>query len=143
MTHLGIGVMLHMLGGNAETVNVFQAALGKEIANLELIKGGAVDGVLRFTFTDGTAMELYDDGQSCCESRWMHTDDKLDDFVGATLIDAEVRNGPTEDGEYGEPKESQFLVVTTSKGQFTVVNYNEHNGYYGGFWLVARDVAAD
>lgn len=33
--------------------------------------------------------------------------------------------------------ESQFLMIRTSLGVFTVVNYNEHNGYYGGFALRA------
>jgi hypothetical protein len=63
----------------------------------------------------------------------MHTDDVLQDFIGAKLLNAEVREGPTELDKYGDPIESEFLVVSTSIGFFTVVNYNEHNGYYGGF----------
>jgi hypothetical protein len=34
--------------------------------------------------------------------------------------------------------ETQFLIVDTTKGSFTIVNHNEHNGYYGGFGLVAQ-----
>lgn len=134
--HPGMGVMLGMLSGNEESVNTFQAHKDKEIKDL-----GIVDNALLFTFTDDTRMKLFDDGQSCCESRWMHTDDKLSDFIGATLQGADMREGPTTD-EDGEPKESQFLIVSTSKGQFTAVNYNAHNGYYGGFWIVAASVEA-
>ena len=68
----------------------------------------------------------------------MHTDDELTDFHGAEFRGAEVRDGPTK-SKYGEPQESQFLIIHTSIGDFTVVNYNEHNGYYGGFWIVARE----
>lgn len=135
--HLGMGVMLGMLSGNEKSVNTFQAHKDKEIKDL-----GIVDNVLLFTFTDGTRMKLFDDGQSCCEARWMHTDDKLIDFIGATLQGADIREGPTKDAD-DEPEESQFLIVSTSRGQFTVVNYNAHNGYYGGFWIVAAHVETE
>ena len=133
--HPGVGVMISNLTGNKESVEAVTEASGKEIAALDIDEKR-----LLFTFADGTAMKLYDDGQSCCERRYMHTDDQLEDFVGAQFREAEVRNGPTESIEYGDPKESQFLVVTTSVGQFTVVNYNEHNGYYGGFAIRAAKV---
>jgi hypothetical protein len=131
MTHLGLGVMLGILKGNKESVETFQENIGKIIKNLEI-----ADNELRFTFEDNTGMRLFDNGQSCCEVRYMYTDDKLSDFIGAALLGAEIREGPTEE-IWGEPKESQFLIVSTSNGQFTVVNYNEHNGYYGGFLVVA------
>ena len=133
MDNLGMGVMLNMLGGNKETVETHKGAIGKRIESLALI-----DDNLRFQFEDGTGIRLWDDGQSCCEHRWMHTDDELSDFAGSVFLGAELRDGPTESSEYGEPKDSQFLIVNTDEGQFTVVNYNEHNGYYGGFWIVVR-----
>lgn len=135
MTNLGMGVLLYRLFGDQETPKALNGAIGKEIAAL-----GIQDYALVFTFTDGTGLKLFDNGQSCCEHRYMHTDDALDDFVGATLLDAEVRDGGEEPAEYGDVKESQFLVITTSIGQFTVVNYNEHNGYYGGFAIAARTI---
>ena len=94
-------------------------------------------------FTDGTGIMFYDDGQSCCEERWMATDDNLDDFAGATFIDADLRDGPTVEDKWSETKESQFLLINTSLGTFTMVNYNEHNGYYGGFWVVIREMDGD
>jgi hypothetical protein len=138
--NLGIGAMIGMLSGNEETVKAFNSSLGKTIASLQIdpdANGG--DGALVFTFTDGTGLRLFDRGHSCCESRYMHTDDDLSYHVGATLTTADIRDGSAEEeGEWGGVKESQFLVVTTSKGTFTVVNYNEHNGYYGGILIGAE-----
>lgn len=137
MSHPGMGVMIGMLGGNEETVDAFKAAVGKEIASLEM-----KDDELHVGFTDGTAIRIYDDGQSCCESRYMRTDADLSYFVGGTLTGAEVRPAPSIEGEYGEFHEIQFLDVGTSKGVFQMATHNEHNGYYGGFWLVVRRVGS-
>ena len=135
MSNLGFGVMIGLLAGNEETVETFNQAVGKTISNVEVND----DSELVFIFTDNTAIKLFDDGQDCCENRWMHTDDDLSYFVGSTLQEAKVGEGPTEN-EDSEPKESQFLIITTSKGQFTVVNYNEHNGSYGGFLIRCQEV---
>lgn len=91
---------------------------------------------LFFIFSN-SAMVMFDDLQICCEERYMHTDDDLSYYIGACFLDAEVREGPIEEKEYTD-KMSKFLIITTSKGQLTVVNYNEHNGYYGGFDIVIR-----
>jgi hypothetical protein len=136
--HLGLGVMIAMLGGNRESAEAMQAALGKEITALRLDDGDR-DNALHFTFSDGSGLRLFDDGQSCCESRYMRTDDDLSAFVGATLVSAEVRDVPKvpSEDEYGDEHEVQFLIVTTSKGAFTMASHNEHNGYYGGFAIRA------
>ena len=85
-------------------------------------------------------LRLYDGGQQCCEYRHMHTDDLLEYFIQTIFLGVEVKEGPEEDGADGY-QECAFLVVRTSLGEFTVANYNEHNGYYGGFWLVAQALA--
>ena len=81
----------------------------------------------------------------CCESRYMHTDDDLPYYVGAKLIGIDLRDGPTEEtqDDYGMDvcRESQFLIVQTDRGAITVVNYNDHNGYYGKFDITAKKVA--
>ena len=135
MGQLGMGVMINMLGGNEDTVKAFQSRVGKTIESIQL-----ADNTLKFLFDDGTKLNLRDDGQSCCESRYMTCDDDLTVYTGATLDGAEIADAPDtsstcEDG-YGE-HEVQFLKVKTSKGVFTVETHNEHNGYYGGFWIVA------
>lgn len=117
-----------------KTAQAIAGASGKTIALLVII-----DDKLTFGFSDASGLVLFDDGQCCCESRYMHTDDSLGDFVGAQFRGAELRDGPEtqDDDGWGDVKESQFLIVHTSIGDFTVVNYNLHNGYYGGFSIVA------
>ena len=132
MGKLGIGVMIGHLAGNADSVEAFKGALGKTITALTL----GYDDALHFTFEDGSKIKLFDDGQSCCESRYMRTDDNLSDYIGAQLLDAEIKEAPGMPDEYGE-HEVQFLEVKTSKGCFTMASHNEHNGYYGGFLVRA------
>jgi len=132
MSQLGFGVMINMLSGNESSVKAFTESLNKTITALSLS-----DNSLHFTFDDGSKMKFHDDGQSCCESRYMRTDDKLEEFIGATLVGAEIKDAPTIDGEYGECHEVQFLEVKTSKGSFVMSSHNEHNGYYGGFSIKA------
>ena len=129
---LGFGVMINALGGNRETVEAVQAAMGKTITALSL-----TDDQLRFEFEDGSRLRLWDNGQSCCESRYMQTDDDLPYYIGAKFVSAEVRDGGSTEDEWGERHEIQFLVVTTDRGTFSMASHNEHNGYYGGFWITA------
>lgn len=129
---LGLGVMIQSLGGNEETVKAITSSLGKVIEKVSLN-----DNKLIFQFTDDTELKMFDDGQSCCESRYMRTDDDLSEFAGATLLDFELKSAPNIKDEYGV-HQIQFLDVKTSKGVFQMANHNEHNGYYGGFWIVAN-----
>ena len=130
----GITVMLGHLMGDDESAKAFKRGVGKEIGNICLS-----DDQLVFIFTDGYKMIMSDDGQSCCEHRYMTTDDDLSYFSGATLMDAEIAGAPDKISEYGEPHEVQFLKIKTSTGIFTMENHNEHNGYYGGFYVVVRE----
>lgn len=134
MGQLGMGVMLSMLGGHADSVAAFKGAFGKTIAGLTL----GTDDALHFVFDDGSKMKVFDGGQSCCESRYMRTDDKLEEFVGAKLLGAEIKEAPPvkDDDDYGE-HEVEFLEVQTDRGVFTMASHNEHNGYYGGFSIRA------
>lgn len=132
MEQLGMGVMIGYMAGNADSVDAFKGALNKTITGLTL----GDDNALHFTFEDGSKIKLFDDGQSCCESRYMRTDDNLSDYIGAQLLDAEIKEAPGVPDEYGE-HEVQFLEVKTSKGSFTMASHNEHNGYYGGFLIRA------
>ena len=116
-------------------IDAIEAAKGKRITGLRLDPDM---NCLLFWFEDGTRLRIFDDGQSCCENRYMRTDDKLDDYVGAIFEGIELRDAPpiAADGYRGE-HEVQFLAIRTSSGQFVMSNHNEHNGYYGGFSLVA------
>ena len=132
MGQLGIGAMLGRLGGNRESVEAIQSVLNKTIKSVRVDEEM---NALRFEFEDGTKFKIFDDGQSCCESRYMRTDDILTEFAGAIFQNAELKDAPNITDEYGD-HEVQFLEIQTDKGVFTCSNHNEHNGYYGGFWII-------
>ena len=115
-------------------------ALGKTISDLRFSEN---DSALSITFADGSKLTLFDDGQTCCETRYMRTDDNLAEYIGGRLLGAEVKDVPEligfwkDECEYGD-HDVQFLEITTSKGSFVMSNHNEHNGYYGGFCIEAK-----
>jgi len=119
--------MIEHLCGNENSVKAFTASLNKPIAGIKIDRYELV-----LTFEDGTALTFTDQGQSCCESRYMVCDDDLQNFIGSTFTGAELLDGPRQPDDYGE-HEVQFLHIATTRGKFTVSNHNEHNGYYGGF----------
>lgn len=134
----GFGVMIEMLGGNAETVAAHHASMNKTISSVVL-----ADDILTITFTDETVLRAFDNGQSCCEHRYMVTDDDLTKLAGSTFTGFELREAPSEviDDGYGEEHEVQFLLLNTSTGPVTFASHNEHNGYYGGFAIVLTNDA--
>lgn len=79
----------------------------------------------------------YDGGGYCDETRWMVCDDDLEYIHGATLCGIELLDAPSVPNDEGDTHEVQFLRVFTSMGNVTVETHNEHNGYYGGFDIVA------
>ena len=140
-SQLGVGIMIKRLFGNDNSAMALHKCVGKTIRQVELVganrEARIYEDRLLFQFIDdGTKMSLRDDGQTCCESRYMTTDDDLSYFSGAVLMGAEVKSAPDIDVDYGA-HEIAFLVVTTSKGAFTIETHNEHNGYYGGFYMEA------
>lgn len=140
--NLGLGVMIQMLGGaREETARAVQNALGKRIAYVMLHAD-----ILLLMFADGTALRFWDGGQSCCESRWMTSDDvgEFDHYIGATFIGADIaEGGESTDEASGYANETQFLNVRTTRGVIQAVTHNSHNGYYGGFSVeAANDIGA-
>jgi hypothetical protein len=134
MGKLEMDAMLDMFSHNADSVAAFTGAVGKTIASLAL----GDDDALHFVFGDGSRMQLSDAGQNYCENRYMRTDDNLGEFVGAKLLGAEIKEAPDakDEDECGR-HEVQFLEIKTDLGVFTMASHNEHNGYYGGFYLHA------
>lgn len=90
------------------------------------------DDELQLTFDNGDTIRVIDDGQSCCERRYVRTDDDVEELVGKKLTEVDVRDGVNIDGGY---EEHQVQFVHINAGSTTVVlnAHNEHNGYYGGF----------
>ena len=141
MGKLGMGAMLGMLGGNEKTVNTINDALNKNIVSMFIEKDKQMDSLI-IEFDDKGKIRIFDDGQMCCESRYIHTDDDLSAFVPSKLIDISLRGAPNiEEDEYGT-HEVQFLIIKTSLGEFTLETHNEHNGYYGGFWVVVEPLGS-
>jgi hypothetical protein len=113
-------------------------SLGQKISELSIDRDS-----LFLKFENGLNIKLIDSGQQCCELRYMSTDDDLKYFIGSTLMNVEIREGngsPTPIGEEGYVPDTEFLTVTTDRGSFTVVNHNEHNGYYSGFDIKAEEI---
>lgn len=133
MENLGVGVMIQMLFDDHKSANAVSGAIGKVITSLRLDED---EDALRFVFNDDSNLTIADAGQSCCESRYMRTDDSLADFLGAKFLGVEIKDAPDVEDEYGV-HEVQFLEVKTERGVFTMASHNEHNGYYGGFALRA------
>jgi hypothetical protein len=118
-------------------LEAFIKVIGKEITGIAL--AGPVDSTekdeLHIRFKNNTFIRIADDGQSCCEARFMTTDDNLGDYVGGNLLNIEVKPIPIplKDNEDDDYHDIEFLEITTTKGSFVITNHNEHNGYYGGF----------
>ena len=79
---------------------------------------------------------LIHNGRNCCEVwGYFSSPDDPSDFIGAELRDVKVVDDaldvldiPPDVGVYGN---IQFVTFETSRGDFQLAVYNEHNGYYG------------
>lgn len=113
------------------------AATLKSVVGKVLVSAVFANNELYLEVADGTMIRLFDDAQNCCERRHMSCDDALSTYVGGVILDFELADGP--DGGPGRNMyhDTQFLRIHTTKDIITVVNHNEHNGYYGGFGIVA------
>ena len=117
----------------------YKSSLGRTIASAKLetddSPGSDFDGLL-LTFTDGSTLKMWDNGQSCCESRYMRTDDDLSSLAGTKLLKISIKQAEeaSPDTEsYDDCHDICFLEIQTDRGVVSLSNHNEHNGYYGGF----------
>jgi hypothetical protein len=108
----------------------YKECIGKTIESIRL-----EDNVLRFKFADGTKLTVRDDGQSCCEHRYMTCDDDLSLHYGEKLVSIET-SGVKRKTDDDWCHDVMFLWVQTDKDSFSVCTHNSHNGYYGGFDIV-------
>lgn len=129
---IGLGVLINEMDGSNNTKETLQKSIGKKIETIVLNEED-----LRLGFDDGDKVMIWDDGQSCCEHRYMRTDDDLNDFVGAIIRDYEVADVSHGDEQNCDVHEIQFFRIHTDKGIATFACHNEHNGYYGGFSIRA------
>lgn len=96
------------------------------------------DDRLSIYFDDGKKIQIWDNGQSCCESRYITCDDNPKDLIGNKLVKIEPKEGPEIKNNY-ETHEQVFIEIATDKGFITMTTHNEHNGYYGGFGLTITE----
>ncbi|OWK41997.1 hypothetical protein FRUB_04482 [Fimbriiglobus ruber] len=125
--------MVHYLTGGSK--HDPKEYYGKRITSAEF-----ADNRLLIGFEGGVRIAIFDDGQSCCESRYMTTADDVTWLVGKTLKAIAAKEGPEVEGECGDSHEQVFLEIETPDGSITFANHNEHNGYYGGFGLTIEEV---
>ncbi len=134
MTKFGIGVVLHYLsGGSEESADNYY---GRKVVAASL---DSQANKVFLTFDDGVRIAIWDDGQSCCESRYITCDDDLSRIVGGDLVAIETKDGPDTEDEWGGCHEQVFVDVITTEGTVTFTTHNEHNGYYGGFGLTITE----
>jgi hypothetical protein len=126
MEQMGIGAMLYALKGGSEHS-------GPEYYGQKILAADMSEEKLVLTLSGGKKIRIWDDGQSCCEHRYMTTDDDVQSLVGHKLVRIEAKDGP--DVENGEDHETCFIEIGTDDGFITITNHNVHNGYYGGFGL--------
>jgi hypothetical protein len=81
---------------------------------------------------------LIENFQQCCEEwGYLHTEDNINDFVGAVVNEVTVMDTDDEiidiESHVGsaESIDSVFITFHTEKGNLQFVAYNAHNGYYG------------
>lgn len=117
-----------------------------EIAGLTIkhVRMGGDQLVIEFNerrFHEHRTLVIADNGQSCCERRYMVCDDDLSGHEGGSLVaintDAPGSQPDEEEDSYG-CHEVRFVKVQTTKGSFTLCTHNEHNGYYGGFSIEVK-----
>lgn len=136
-TNLVNDLLLCTLEG--DDLKVFMRCVGKQIKSIEF------DGdKLMLMLDDNNTLDIWDNGQNCCERRYMTTDDNLAEYVGARLLNIAVKPciiPPAEwmEDDSGDCHDIEFLEVMTTKGAFTMTNHNEHNGYYAGFDVRLED----
>jgi hypothetical protein len=124
---MGLGAMIHVLGGGS--IESADKYYGRKIKSAKML-----NDKFYITFTGGSQIVISDDGQSCCETRYMTCDDNPADLVGGKLRGIEVKKIDDVQDEY-EQHDVAFLEIATDTDSITFCTHVEHNGYYGGFSL--------
>jgi hypothetical protein len=126
-----------VLSVDQETLKTIGSCLGKVIEKVMLAYDHESRESIIIIFTDGTALNLFDDGQQCCEKRWLASDDKSEDVAGGVLMDVQMEEGVDDEGSE-DILQSQFIRIITDKAPYVVTAYNKHNGSYDGITVKAE-----
>ena len=90
-------------------------------------------------FTNGLVVKIYDAGQQCCEQRYVSTDDDINSVKNHKLIDIVSKPISESIVENDERQDICFIEIITTGGCITLVNHNNHNGFYSGFDLTIEE----
>jgi len=135
MSQLGLGVMLNQLCGDRGSAKLDRIK-EKIISNAVIDESG-----LTLTFEDGYKVKFWDDGQSCCESRYVKCDDDVKILEGGKLLGIKEKETEHKELNYGDVHEIGFIEICTDKGSIVMNTHVEYNGYYGGFFLKISEVS--
>lgn len=111
--------------------NIINKYTGKRIVALTLS-----DNKIKLYFGGGFVVHIFDNGQRCCEERFITTDDNLSLATNTRFRNLTIKgttNDDYSDDEIKQIDEILFLKIQTDKACFTFETHNKHNGYYGGF----------
>jgi hypothetical protein len=129
------GTSLEQLAKVEKSLELLLPMIGRKLTGIRI-----EDNKLILDFINYKRIAVFDSADNCCEVRHMSTDDDLAYFVGSEFRDLDLQNFAGTEDYYGSVHDMQFLKVRTSKGVFTLTNHNEHNGFYAGFWIVAKEL---
>lgn len=115
--------------------------IGFPITDIELDKER---NVLLIEIAGVRTFAISDEGQSCCESRYITCDDDPKSIIGGVLqrIDVSESQDIRKKDAWND-HEAIFVRIETDKGFITITTHNEHNGYYGGFSLKLTEIVRD
>lgn len=129
--------------------------VGQTIVSMETTSAGWVGHVIKFA--DGNKIKIaVADGQWCCESfgTYLFVNgksvpiDQFEEFVGAQIVNLDLDAAISDVCPPDDLKEVQYIsnnygesnlknvTFTTDRGAFTIVLYNEHNGYYSHEFVI-------
>lgn len=129
---IGVGAAIHMLKGGSEknASDYYGLTISNVIVDSQFVI---------IEFDNGKKIKIYDDGQSCCESRYVTCDDDATCLIGGKLVKIEASPVEYKSEGYSD-HETVFVEIATDKDHIKFCNHNEHNGYYGGFGLSICEV---
>lgn len=136
----GLTVMIdNLFGDKAGTINALQSAVNHTISDIKLEDNMNI----KITLDTGDILVITDEGQSCCEQRYITCDADLPTYVGKKILnfrqdEYRASDEEQENSEWGDAHEIQNLIIVTDEGNIDFVTHVVHNGYYGGFVIRAR-----
>jgi predicted phage gp36 major capsid-like protein len=121
--------------GQKDAAEIIERCIGKKIIEVKFS-----DDTIFLTFADMKTLWIWDGGQSCCERRFMRTDDNIQELVGLDFEGLELSTVARCSFESLDEREIQFLKVKAGWVEVVFSSHNEHNGYYGGFSICVKEV---